>query len=318
MMRLGFHLEEAYLLILSVLILLAAVATGYGQWASSRATTTQQQQRIRLVNSRVRSAWWLIGIFAVAFWLGQGALLVVFAFLSFFVLREFIALTPTHYTDHWALVIAFYVAIPLQYLLIAFEQYWFFTLFIPVYLFLLLPVVMAATHDTDRYLERVAKVQWGIMLSIFCVSHAPAISLLDFNRFASSGPLMLVYFLMMIFFGDLFAVLMSSILGGKPLMSNPNKTSKGVFVGSFITLLCGLALYWLTPFRLWQAGLMTLAIIVSGIMGDLVISSVKKSLGARYNSVDNLYITRGILERMSPLTFAAPVFYHLTVIFFMN
>ena len=62
MMRLGFHLEEAYLLILSVLILLAAVATGYGQWASSRATTTQQQQRIRLVNSRVRSAWWLIGI----------------------------------------------------------------------------------------------------------------------------------------------------------------------------------------------------------------------------------------------------------------
>ena len=83
MMRLGFHLEEAYLLILSVLILLAAVATGYGQWASSRATTTQQQQRIRLVNSRVRSAWWLIGIFAVAFWLGQGALLVVFAFLSF-------------------------------------------------------------------------------------------------------------------------------------------------------------------------------------------------------------------------------------------
>lgn len=135
---------------------------------------------------------------------------------------------------------------------------------------------MAATHDTDRYLERVAKVQWGIMLSIFCVSHAPAISLLDFNRFASSGPLMLVYFLMMIFFGDLFAVLMSSILGGKPLMSNPNKTSKGVFVGSFITLLCGLALYWLTPFRLWQAGLMTLAIIVSGIMGDLVISSVKR------------------------------------------
>ena len=101
-------------------------------------------------------------------------------------------------------------------------------------------------------------------------------------------------------------------------MSNPNKTSKGVFVGSFITLLCGLALYWLTPFRLWQAGLMALAIIVSGIMGDLVISSVKKSLGARYNSVDNLYITRGILERMAPLTFAAPVFYHLTVIFFMN
>ncbi|MCG5030325.1 phosphatidate cytidylyltransferase [Mesosutterella sp. OilRF-GAM-744-9] len=319
MMRLGIPIEAAYLLILTCLIFFAAVATGYGQWASSRAASIQQQQRIRIVNSRVRSSWWLIGIFAVAFWLGQGALLVVFAFISFFLLREFIALTPTHYTDHWALVIAFYVAIPVQYLLIAYEQYLFFTIFIPVYLFLLLPVVMAASHDTDRYLERVAKVQWGIMLAIFCVSHAPAISLLDFNRFSSNGPLMLVYFLMMVFFADLFAVLMSSILGGRPLQSNPNKTVKGTLAGSAMTLLCGLALFWLTPFRLWQAGLMTLAIIIAALMGDLVISSVKKSLGASYRSAeDDVYITRGVLERMAPLTFAAPVFYHLIVIFFMN
>lgn len=318
MMRLGIHLEEAYLLILTGLIVLAAIATGYGQWASSRATTVQQQQRIRVVNSRVRSAWWMIAIFAVAFWLGQGALLVVFAFLSFFVLREFIALTPTHYTDHWALVISFYVAIPLQYLLIAYEQYLFFTLFIPVYLFLLLPVVMAATHDTDRYLERVAKVQWGLMLAIFCVSHAPAITLLDFHRYSSNGPLMLVYFLMIVFLADLFSVLMSSVLGGRPLQSNPNKTVKGTAVGSALTLFCGLGLFWLTPFRLWQAGLMSLAVIAAALMGDLVISSVKKSLGAGYRSTDDIYLTRGVLERMAPLTFAAPVFYHLTVVFFMN
>ena len=318
MMRLGIHLEEAYLLILTGLIILAAIATGYGQWASSRATSIQQQQRIRVVNSRVRQAWWMICIFAVAFWLGQGALLVVFAFFSFFLLREFIALTPTHYTDHWALVIAFYVAIPLQYLLIACEQYLFFTLFIPVYLFLLLPVVMAATHDTDRYLERVAKVQWGLMLAIFCVSHAPAITLLDFNRYSSNGPLMLVYFLLVVFLADLFAVLMSSMLGGRPLQSNPNKTVKGPAAGSAITLVAGLALFWLTPFRLWQAGLMTVAVIVAALMGDLVISSVKKSLGAGYHGTDDVYLTRGVLERMAPLTFAAPVFYHLTVIFFMN
>jgi len=319
MMRLGIPLEAAYLLILSCLILLAAAATGYGQWASSRAATLQQQQRIRVVNSRVRSAWWLICIFAVAFWLGQGALLVVFAFISFFLLREFIALTPTHNTDHWALVIAFYIAIPVQYLLIACEQYLFFTLFIPVYLFLLLPVVMAASHDTDRYLERVAKVQWGVMLAIFCVSHAPAIALLDFNRYSSSGPLMLAYFLIVVFFADVFAVLMSSILGGRPLRSNANKTVKGTLAGSLLTLVCGVALYWLSPFRMWQAALMTLAVIITALMGDLVSSSVKKSLGAHYHGTeDDVYITRGVLERMAPLTFAAPVFFHLVVIFFMN
>ncbi len=318
MMRLGFNIEEAYLLILTCLISLAAIATCYGQWATSRASSIQQQQRIRNVNSRVRTAWWLIAIFAVAFWLGQGALLVVFALISFFVLREFIALTPTHHTDYWALVIAFYIAIPVQYLLIAFEQYVFFALFIPVYLFLLLPVIMAVTHDTDRYLERVAKVQWGLMLAIFSISHAPAISLLDFDRYSSSGPLMLVYFLLIVFLGDLFSVLMSSMLGGRPLQSNANKTVKGVLVGSVLTLLCGLGLFWMTPFRLWQAGLMTLAVQLAGIMGDLVISSVKKSLGATYQASDDIYITRGALERMAPLTFAAPVYYHLTVVFFMS
>ncbi len=317
-MRLGFNPEEAYLVILCCLVMLAAAATGYVQWASSRAVSTSQQKRIRLVNSRVKNAWWMIAIFAVAFWFGQGALLTVFAFISFFVLREFIAITPTRNTDHWALVIAFYIAIPFQYLLIEFEQYWFFALFIPVYLFLLLPVVMAASHDTERYLERIAKVQWGILLSVFCVSHAPALTLIDFDRYSSSGLLLLVYFLLIVFLADLFGVLMSSALGGTPLISNPNKTSKGVAAGGILTLICGLALWWLTPFRFWQAGLMTAAIIISGNMGDLVIASVKKSLGARYSESEDIYVTRGILERMAPLTFAAPVFYHLTVICFMN
>ena len=160
--------------------------TIYGLWAQGRAKSPEAVQRLAVVNARTRMGWWLIAIFAIAWWFGQGTLTILFAVFSFFLLREFIALTPIKHTDHWVLVVAFYLAIPIQYLLVYLDLSAVFTLFIPVYLFLLLPVIAALSHDTDRYLERVAKVQWGMMICVFCVSHAPAIATLDMTRYGSS------------------------------------------------------------------------------------------------------------------------------------
>lgn len=315
-MRLGLSPNEAYLLILAVLVLFSAAATAYGQWLLGHASDAAKQQRIAIVNSRVRASWSLILIFAVAFALGQPGLLVVFAFASFLALREFIALTPTKASDHWALVIAFYVVIPIQYLLIGFDQYQIFSLFIPVYVFLLLPVLMALRQDTERYLERVAKVQWGLTISVFCISHAAAIMALEIPRFQSSGQLLLLFFLLVVYFSDLLEVMASALLGGTPLRSNANKTRKGVLAGGLGAVLVGAALWWLTPFRFWQAVLMASAIVIAGFMGGLVLSSVKRSLGARRWDTE-IVLTRGALDRLDSLIFAAPVFYQLTVFFFL-
>ena len=209
---------------------------------------------------------------------------------------------------------AFYLAIPAQYALVYFNLTHVFTLFIPVYLFLVLPVIAAMSHDTERYLERVAKVQWGLMICVFCVSHAPAIATLDFESRKTSGELMLLFFLIIVFLADLFSALASSALGGKALKMNPNKTVKGLTVGSCLAVIAGIALYWLTPFSILQTALYALAIVLSCIMGDMVISSVKRSLGSK-SWESEFYIGRGIIERLAPLTFAAPVFYHLTLIF---
>lgn len=316
MMRLGLSLQEGYLIILAALIFLQGLGTIYGLWAQGRAKTPAQERRLAIANSRVRMGWWLIVVFTVAWWWGQAALVIIFAIFSFFLLREFIALTPIKHTDHWVLVIAFYVAIPVQYALVYFDLAQVFTLFIPIYLFLILPMIAAMSHDTDRYLERVSKVQWGLMICVFCLSHAPAIATLDFQSQKTSGELMLLFFLIISFLADLFSVLASSALGGKALLMNPNKTTKGVAVGSFMALLAGTALYWLTPFSVLQTALYSLAIIVSCIVGDMVINSVKRSLGAR-SWEGEMYIGRGIIERFAPLTFAAPVFYHLTQLFKM-
>ena len=313
MMRLGLSLNMGYLIILASLIILMAAGTIYGLWAEGRAKTPDAVQRLAIVNSRTRMGWWLIVIYAVAWWFGPATLNILFAVFSFFLLREFIALTPIKHTDHWVLVIAFYLAIPIQYILVYLDFPAVYTVFIPVYLFLALPVVAALSHDTDRYLERVAKVQWGVMICVFCVSHAPALANLELERFNSTGLLVLLYFLITVFCTDLFAVISSSALGGRAMKMSPNKTKKGYLVGGALGLAVGTALFWLTPFQLWQASVFSLAIVLSCIVGDIVINSVKVSLGAR-NYDGELYIGRGILERLAPLTFAAPVFYHLNVL----
>jgi phosphatidate cytidylyltransferase len=148
------------------------------------------------------------------------------------------------------------------------------------------------------------------------VSHAGAIMALEVPRYQSSGPLLLLYFLLVVYFSDLFEVMASALLGGTPLRSNPNKTRKGVLAGGLGAVLVGAALWWLTPFRFWQAILMAFAIVVAGFMGGLVLSSVKRSLGARRWDTE-IVLTRGALDRLDSLIFAAPVFYQLTVFFFL-
>lgn len=318
-MRLGFTIQEAYLILFFGLLLLAAAGTIYGSWAAKRVTTLEKRYRLQVVNSRARMAWWLLVVFTIAFAVGLPTLLCFFALISFFLLREFIAITPTKPTDHYALVVAFYLAIPLQYLAIGLDLPEIYTLFIPVYLFLLLPVIMALSRDTDRYLERVAKVQWGIMLCVFCVSHAPAIAMLDLTRYNSSGPLLMLFFLLVIFVSDLCAAIASSLLGGKTLSFNMSRTVLGTVIGCAGGFLAGACMYWITPFRFWQALLMALAIVISGVMGDLVFNSVRRSMGGeRLAGEGDIYMTRGMLARLAPLTFAAPTFYHLTTIFFIT
>ncbi|HEX5638865.1 MAG TPA: phosphatidate cytidylyltransferase, partial [Burkholderiaceae bacterium] len=169
-------LNETFLAVLAGLVGLSVIVTALGAWLSARTIDEARQQRLRLVNSRLRASWSIVAVFSVAFALGTGALLFVFALVSFFALRNFVSLTPIRPADHWALVLAFYVVTPLQYVLIGTGKIPLFTVFIPVYVFLLLPVVMALKQDTERYLERVAKVQWGLMICVYCVSHAPAIA----------------------------------------------------------------------------------------------------------------------------------------------
>jgi phosphatidate cytidylyltransferase len=258
----------------------------------------------------------VLAVFTIAFALGPVALLVVFALASFFALREFVSLTPIKGSDHWALVLAFYLVIPAQYVLLGFGRASVFATFIPVYVFLLLPVVAAIRQDNERFLERVAKVQWGLMISVYCISHAPAIATLPIRGYEGRGPLLLLFFLLVLFLTDVLQIVFSALLGGRSLRSNPNKTVNGLVAGSACGALIGTALWWMTPFSWWQALVMSLVIVTTGYLGSMVLSSVKQSLGARLWDSE-FELTRGVLERLDALTFAAPLFWQVTRYFWV-
>jgi phosphatidate cytidylyltransferase len=309
-------LNETFLAVFCSLAILSALATGVGQWAAHQTMEPARLARLGVLNSRIRGSWSVLAVFTIAFVLGPVALLVVFALASFFALREFLSLTPIKSSDHWALVVAFYFVIPAQYILLGFGRASVFATFIPVYVFLLLPVIVAIRLDTERFLERVAKVQWGLMISVYCISHAPAIATLPIKGYEGRGPLLLLFFLLVLMLTDVLQIVFSAALDGRALRSNPSKTVNGVLAGSAAGALIGTALWWMTPFTWWQALVMSLVIVGTGYLGSVVLSAVKRSLGAR-NWDSEFELTRGVLERLDSLTFAAPLFWQITRYFWV-
>jgi len=309
-------LQQTFLAVFGGLALLAAAASVLVHRLMLRTTDPVKLTWIGQLNSRLQASWLILLLFAVGFALGEVALAVIFALASFFALREFVALTPTKPADHIALIIAFYVVIPVQYVLVASGWYQLYAVFIPVYLFLILPVVMAWRHDTELYLQRVAKVQWGLMLSVYCVSHAPAIATLEPPGYEGRGSLLLLYFLLIVQMSENFAVMASASFGRTPLRSNPNKSREGVLIGGAAASVLGTLLWWMTPFTWWQAALMSAATVFAAFVGGLVLASVKRSLGERQWD-QGVALSRGVLERLESITFSAPVFFHATVYFFV-
>lgn len=277
---------------------------------SGRAVAENLAQRVR--------AWWvMIAVLAIAYLLGRVATLVLFALVSFLALREFLTLTPTRFGDHRALSLAFFVLIPVQYWLIGIDWYGLFSIFIPVYAFLLLPSLSAVAQDTEHFLERSAKIQWGVMIAVYCISHVPALLLLDIPGYAGQNALLLFYLLLVVQMSDVLQYVFGKLLGRTrvaPVVS-PSKTVEGLAGGGLAAVAVGSAMWWITPFTPLQAAGMAFVIVVMGFLGGLVLSAVKRSLGAKdWGSMITGH--GGMMDRMDSVSFAAPVFFHLTRYFF--
>jgi phosphatidate cytidylyltransferase len=301
--------------LLGGVVALLTMASLIGWAISRRVTSDASVETVRNLNARIKAWWVMVAIFAVAFLFGKAVTIILFGLVSFYCLREFYSLTPTHPSDHPAMAAAFYIFLPLQYWLVWVDWVTMLTIAIPVYAFLALPVLSMVKGVTADYLQRVAKIQWGLMLAVFCISHAPALLMLDLGP---HKPIYLLFFLVTIVqLSDVLQYVAGKLFGRTKLAPNvsPSKTWEGLILGGLAATGIGAALWWITPFTPLEAALMAFAIVVAGALGGLVLSAVKRSLGAKDWGV-MIEGHGGALDRMDSVTFAAPLFFHLTNYFF--
>ena len=302
-----------YLICGVVVLLIVASLAG---WAVSRRVTSDAgRETAANLNARIKAWWVMVAIFAVAFIFGKAVTILLFVAVSFYCLREFYSLTPTHPSDHPAMAAAFYIFLPLQYWLVWIDWVTMLTIAIPVYAFLALPVLSMLKGVTADYLQRVAKIQWGLMLSVFCISHAPALLMLDLG---GVPPVQLLFFLVTVVqLSDVLQYVAGKLFGRHKMAPNvsPSKTWEGLVGGGLAATGVGAGLWWITPFNPLEAAGMAFAIVVAGALGGLVLSAVKRSLGAKDWGV-MIEGHGGALDRMDSVTFAAPLFFHLTNYFF--
>ena len=294
-----------------------ALASAVGALLKRRAAPDAPSAAIDNLNARLKAWWVMIALIALAIWAGDWGVILLFGFISFQSLREFVSLTHTRRGDHRALIWSFYVFLPLQYILIATHWYGLFTILIPVYAFLLLPISASLGSDTTRFLERAAKVQWGLMICVYCISHVPALLTLDIEGHAGANALLIVFLVLTVQSSDVFQYVWGKLLGRHKLapVISPSKTLEGLVGGVASATLVGAALWWITPFTPLQAGALAALIVLCGFLGGLALSAVKRSLGAKDWGV-MIEGHGGMLDRMDSVSFAAPVFFHLTRYFF--
>jgi phosphatidate cytidylyltransferase len=265
------------------------------------------------LTARIRAWWVMAAIMALAFVFGKLGMVVLFAFVSLFALREFITLTPTRRGDYFALVAAFYVVLPLQYWWVWTGWYGMTTLLVPVYAFLLLPILSALYGDTTYYLERTAKVQWGLMISVYCISHVPLLLNLNIPGYAGRNLLLIAFLVIVVQSSDVLQYVWGK-LAGRHLIApklSPSKTVEGFAGGVLSASILGMALWWITPFSPWQAGLMALVVNLMGFFGGLVMSAIKRDRGIK-DWGHMIEGHGGVLDRLDSVCFAAPVFFHIT------
>ncbi len=264
------------------------------------------------LNSRIRAWWWMVGVLAAAFWFDKAGVIVLFALLSFFALREYITLCYTRRGDHLVLMLAFFIALPVQYALIWIDWYGLYSIFIPVYAFLLLPIFAALGADTTRFLERASKVQWGLMICVFCLSHVPALMTLSIPGYEGRNLLLIAFLVLVVQGSDVLQYVWGKLLGKHKVAPelSPSKTWEGLIGGVASATLIGAALHGITPFSPLEAALVALVICLMGFFGGLVMSAIKRDRGVKdWGSMIEGH--GGILDRVDSVVFAAPIFFHL-------
>jgi len=263
------------------------------------------------LKDRVRSWWIIVALFVVGAMLNATVAMFFFGLISYLALKEYFTLIPTRRTDRRIIFYA-YLSIVFQYWFAGIQWYGMFIIWIPVYLFLLLPFRQVLIGETQGFLEHTSRVQWGLMMFVFGLSHiAYMMTLPPLPGSDVGGRELVLYLVLLTELNDVLQYLWGKSIGRRKIVPkvSPNKTVGG-FAGAFVCIsLLAVALSFLTPFEWHEALFAGMLISGAGFIGDVVVSMVKRDIGVK-DSGHLLPGHGGILDRVDSLTYTAPLFFH--------
>ncbi|TWT29594.1 Phosphatidate cytidylyltransferase [Posidoniimonas corsicana] len=276
------------------------------------------------LRDRVRTWWMIVVLFAATLWMGYAFAIFFFAFVSYLAFKELLSLIPTRRADRRVLFWA-YLVIPAQYAMVYLDWYGVVIVFIPVYIFLFLPVRMLMIGETEGYLRAYGTLHWGLMTTVFCLSHAALLLMFqprDVTRLEPAWPSeagalhpgagLLVFLVLMTEVNDIAQFLWGKSLGRRKIAPkvSPGKTVVGFVGGAATTAALAMLLGPAITLFTWQtAAGAGLIIGVAGFVGDLAISMLKRDLGVK-DSGSTLPGHGGVLDRIDSLIYTAPLIFH--------
>ena len=301
-----FGVSQSVLWALGGIYTILLIATAW-IWILGRAADKDRSELVL----RIRSWWIIVVLFSAALLMSRRGAIVFFAFVSFLALKEYFSIVPIRRADRRVLFWA-YLAIPIQYYWVAQAWYGMFIIFIPVYVFLLLPMRMVVIGETKDFLRAAGTLHWGVMTLVFGISHIAYLMALPEARNAAGGAGLVLFLLFLTEINDVAQYVWGKTFGRHKIIPkvSPNKTWEG-FVGGVATTtgLSALLAQWLTPLSLETAVLAGALIGVGGFVGDVTISALKRDIGLK-DSGSILPGHGGILDRIDSLTYTAPLFFH--------
>lgn len=269
----------------------------------------RDHQELRL---RIKTWWLIVAVFAAAVLFNRTVSVLVLTFVSFLAFKEYLSLVPTRRADHRVLFWA-YLAIPIQFYWVWIAWYGLFIIFIPVFVFLFLPMRMILIGETTGFLRAIGTLQWGLMITVFSLSHAAYMLVLPANVNPAGGSMgLLIYLVFLTEFNDVAQYIWGKSFGKRKIVPkvSPNKTVMGFIGGVFTTTALAIILApYLTPLTQIEALGAGLIIGLAGFVGDVTISALKRDLGVK-DSGNLLPGHGGILDRLDSLTYTAPLFFH--------
>ncbi|MEI6896835.1 MAG: phosphatidate cytidylyltransferase [Psychromonas sp.] len=263
------------------------------------------------LRQRIQSWWWMIAILFGVLIASNTTSVIFFAILSFLALKEFFSIVPTRQADRRVLLWA-YLAIPVQYYWVATAWYGMFLIFIPIYVFLFLPMRAVFIGETKGFIRSLGTIHWGVMLSVLCISHIAYLLQLPVKNEQAGGIGLVLFLIFITQFNDVCQYIWGKMLGKHKIIPkvSPNKTWEG-FIGGVVTvtIISGFVAPYLTPLSMLEGFVAGALIAISGFVGDVVISSVKRDLSIK-DSGTLIPGHGGLLDRIDSLIYTAPLFFH--------